>query len=139
MGASYIFEVAELASFLDNVHKDPFVVDLDHEDAWGVASHEVGHEVVHLDVGDIFVGVDAWVNDVLEYVVEGEVDRAWDVHALVDAHTSDAAGDDVVAVVTAHLYHQDRQGDAYDADQAAVTMEVEGPNSDRDDIQASFH
>jgi hypothetical protein len=139
VGAIHISEVAESASFLDNVHKDPFVVvDLDRADASGAASHEVVREVVHPDVDDIFAGADAWADGVLEYVVVGEVDRAWDVHALADAHTSGVAGDDVEAVATTHLYHQDHQDDAYDADQA-VTMEVVGPNLDHDDSQASFH
>lgn len=140
VGASHIFEVAESASFLDNVHKDPFVaVGLDRADALGAASHEVDREVAHLDVDDTFAGADAWADGVLEYVVVGEVDRAWDVHALVDAHTSGAAGDGVEVVATTHLYHQGHQDDAYDAGQA-VTMEVVGPNLDRDDSRlASFH
>lgn len=137
--AAHISEEAELASYLDNVHKDPFVaVGLDHVDALGVASHEVDRGEVHLDVGDIFADVDAWADGVLEYVVAGEVDRAWDGHALVDAHTSDVADDDAEAVVIIHLCHQGQGDVAYDAGRA-VKMEVEGPNLDRDDIQASFH
>lgn len=74
----HIVEVALSASFLYSDHKDPFAaVDLDRVDALDVASSEVGHvEVVRLDVDDIFADVDAWVNDVLEYVVAGVEDHA---------------------------------------------------------------
>jgi hypothetical protein len=136
-GAGHIVEEAELASFLDSVHKDPFaVVDLDRVDALGAALHEVDHGEGHLDVGDIFADVDAWADGVLEYAVAGEVDHAWDGHALADAHTSDAAGDDVEAVVITHLYLQD-QGDAY-GDQAVKT-EAEDLDLGRGDNPASFH
>jgi hypothetical protein len=120
------------------VHKDPSAaVGLDRVDALDVASHAGDHVVVLLGVDDISVDVDAWADDVLEYVVVGEEDRASDDHALADAHTSDVAGDDVVAAATAHPSHQDLDG-ACDAVQA-VKLEVEDPDSDRDDNQASFH
>lgn len=138
--ASHISVVASLASFLGNDdHMDPFVAGLGHVDALDAACREADHEVVPLDEGDIFADEDALVNDVLEYVAGEVVVRAWDDHASVDVHTSDAAGDDEVAVATFHLFHQ-AQRDACDADLAAK-LEVVDPSSDRDDIQvqASFH
>jgi hypothetical protein len=136
--ATHIFEEAVWASFLDNVHKDPFVVvDLDRVGASGAASHgEVDRGEDHLDVDGIFADVDAWADGVLEYVVVAEVDHAWDDRALADVHTLDVAGDDVEAVVIIHLYHH--QDDAYDVDRAGK-MEAVGPNLDHGDSPASFH
>lgn len=90
-----------------------------------------------LGVDGIFVDVDAWVDDDLEYVVAGVEVHAWGVHASVDAHTSDAADGDVEVVVTVHLYRR-ALDDAYDAGWAEK-LEVVDPNWGHGDSQASFH
>lgn len=70
--ATRIVEVAVLASFLGNVHKDPFVVaDLDHGDALGAAFHEVDR-AARPGAGGTFVGAGASVNDALVCAVEVE-------------------------------------------------------------------
>lgn len=137
VGVVHIFEAAESASFPGNEHKDPSVVGWDRADALDVASHGEVHVAGLLGVDGIFVDVDAWADDDLEYVVAGVEVHAWGGHASVDAHTSDVADDDVEAAVTVHLYRL-ALDDAYDAGRAEK-LEVVGPNWGHGDSQASFH
>jgi hypothetical protein len=80
--AFHIFAVVlDHPSCRDNVHRDPFVVDLDRVDAWADVALAVDRAR-----DDIFVDEDALVNDD-QACRAAVVEHAWD--ALVDDHTWD--------------------------------------------------
>lgn len=134
-GLAEAIHIAEeaLQACLDNVRTDPFAaVDLDREDELDVAYY-AADRVGPLDESDIFADEDAWANDAQRdaVVVEG-AHVASDDRALADAHTSDAADDDAVAVAKYHLFRSDPSG-AYDA-LAETAAAAAGRYLDRDDI-----
>lgn len=132
VAATRIFEVASLASYLGNVHMDPFVAaDSDHENALGAAFHEVDHAALP-GVGGTFAGAGASVNDALVCAVEVEGAHAWGDRASAGGRTLDVDGG-AEAVETIRLYHQ-VQNDACDA-QAVPTVGVD-LNWDHGDTQA---